>query len=150
MAGILSHPVPLCYLEKYMRQKPSLTSLDVVKMVAAAKVEAAKNNWIVTIAVVDDGGYLLHLDRMDGARHHTPEFASLKARTAAIFRAPTKVLEDAAKERPGRGSIPGILALQGGLPILFEGHCVGGIGVSGVKLHEDEQVAQAGLAALLP
>jgi len=118
-------------------------------MVAAAKVEAAKNNWIVTIAVVDDGGYLMHLDRMDGARHHTPEFASLKARTAAIFRAPTKVLEDAAKERPGRGSIPGILALQGGLPIMADGECVGGIGVSGVKSHEDEQIAQAGLAALL-
>ena len=118
-------------------------------MVAAAKVEAARNNWIVTVAVVDEGGYLLHLDRMDGARHHTPEFAMLKARTSAIFRAPTKVLEDAAKERPGRASLPGILALQGGLPILFDGECIGGIGVSGVKSHEDEQIAQAGLAALL-
>jgi glc operon protein GlcG len=118
-------------------------------MVAAAKVEAAANNWIVTIAVVDDGGYLLHLDRMDGARHHTPEFAALKARTSAIFRAPTKALEDAAKERPGRGSLPGILPLQGGLPIMFEGECVGGIGVSGVKPNEDEQVAHAGIKALL-
>ena len=132
-----------------MRQKPVLTSVDAVKMVTAAKVEAARNNWNVTIAVVDDGGYLVHLDRMDGTRHHTPEFAMLKARTAAIFRAPTKVLEDAAKERPGRGSLPGILPLQGGLPVLFEGECVGGIGVSGVKSHEDEQIAQAGLAALL-
>ena len=132
-----------------MRQKTILSSIDAVKMVAAAKVEAAKNNSNVTIAVVDDSGYLLHLDRMDGAGFHTPEIATMKGRTSAIFRSPTKALEDVAKERPGTLGFPNRLPVQGGLPILFEGQCVGGIGVSGVKSHEDEQVATAGLNALL-
>jgi glc operon protein GlcG len=132
-----------------MRQKTILSSVDAVKMVTAAKIEAAKNNWNVTIAVVDDGGYLMHLDRMDGAGYHTAEIATLKARTSAISRAPTKALEDAAKDRPGTLAFPNRLPVQGGLPIMFEGQCLGGIGVSGVKSHEDEQVGQAGLNALL-
>ena len=132
-----------------MRLKQSLTSMDAVKMVTAAKVEAAKNHWNVTIAVVNDGGYLLHLDRMDGSGQHTPEIATLKARTSAIYRVPTKALEDVVKDRPATVAFPGRLPVQGGLPIMFEGECVGGIGVSGVKSHEDEQVAQAGLAALV-
>ena len=132
-----------------MRQKTILSSVDAVKMVTAAKIEAAKNNWNVTIAVVDDGGYLMHLHRMDGAGYHTAEIATLKARTSAISRAPTKALEDAAKDRPGTLAFPNRLPVQGGLPIMFEGQCLGGIGVSGVKSHEDEQVGQAGLNALL-
>jgi len=132
-----------------MRQKTILSSVDAVKMVTAAKIEAAKNNWNVTIAVVDDGGYLMHLDRMDGAGYHTAEIATLKARTSAISRAPTKALEDAAKDRPGTLAFPNRLPVQGGLPIMFEGQCLGGIGVSGVKSDEDEQVGQAGLNALL-
>jgi uncharacterized protein GlcG (DUF336 family) len=131
-----------------MRNKLCLTSLDAQKMVAAAKVEAARNNWSVTIAVVDDAGFLLHLDRMDGAGYHTPEYATLKARTSALFRAPSKTLEDVVKDRPATIAFPGRLPVQGGLPILYEGQCVGGIGVSGVKSFEDEQVAQAGVAAL--
>jgi len=132
-----------------MRQKTVLSSIDAVRMVAAAKVEATRNNWNVTIAVVDDAGYLMHLDRMDGAGNHTPDIAALKARTSASFRTPTKALEDVAKDRPGTIAFPNRLPVQGGLPIVFEGECVGGIGVSGVKSHEDEQVALAGLAALL-
>ncbi len=96
-----------------MRQKTILSSVDAVKMVAAAKIEAAKNNWNVTIAVVDEGGYLLHLDRMDGAGYHTPEIATLKARSSAIFRTPTKALEDAAKERPGTLAFPKTIACAG-------------------------------------
>lgn len=132
-----------------MRQKTILSSVDAAKMVAAAKIEAARNNWNVTIAVVDDGGYLLHLDRMDGAGYHTAEIATMKARTSAIFRTPTKALEDVAKDRPGTLGFPNRLPVQGGLPIMFQGECVGGIGVSGVKSHEDEQVATAALGALL-
>ena len=132
-----------------MRQKTVLSWADAVKMVAAAKIEAARNNWIVTIAVVDDGGYLMHLERMDGAGNHTPEIATLKARTSATFRSPTKALEDVAKERPGTLGFPNRLPVQGGLPVMFQGECVGGIGVSGVKSHEDEQVAHAGLNALI-
>ena len=117
-------------------------------MVSAAKVEAAKNNWKVSIAVVDEGGYLLHLERMDGATLASPEIAALKARTAALSRVPTKFLEDVTKERTATMMFPGRLPVQGGLPILYQGECVGAIGVSGVKSPEDEQIAGAGLRAL--
>ena len=119
-------------------------------MVAAAKLEAARNNWRVSIAVVDDGGYLLHLERMDGATLASPEIATLKARTAALSRVPTKFLEDVAKERAATLMFPGRLPVQGGLPILYQGECVGAIGVSGVKSPEDEQIASAGAAAIRP
>jgi len=131
-----------------MRQKPSLTSAEAQKIIAAAKFEAVRNNWKVTIAVVDEGGYLLQLERMDGAVLQSPEIATLKARTAALSRVPTKFLEDVTKERVATVAFPGRLPVQGGLPILYEGECVGAIGVSGVKSPEDEQIASAGLAAL--
>jgi uncharacterized protein GlcG (DUF336 family) len=116
--------------------------------VIAGKLEAIKNNWKVSIAVVDEGGYLLHLERMDGATLPSPEIATMKARTAALSRVPTKVLEDITKERAATLMFPGRLPVQGGLPILYEGECVGGIGVSGVKSAEDEQITSAGLAVL--
>jgi uncharacterized protein GlcG (DUF336 family) len=117
-------------------------------MMVACKAEAARNNWKVSIAVVDEGGYLLHLERLDGAGLQSPEIATLKARTAAIGRCPTKLLEDIAKDRPGTLTFPGRLPVQGGIPLFYEGECVGGIGVSGVKSPEDEQVALAGQAVL--
>ncbi|HEX5227733.1 MAG TPA: heme-binding protein [Bryobacteraceae bacterium] len=131
-----------------MRQKFSLASAEAHAIVTAAKIEAAKQNWNVTVAVVDEGGYLLHLERMDGAPLTSPEVATMKARTAALTRNPTKVLEDMTKERAATLMFPGRLPVQGGLPIFYEGECVGGVGVSGVKSPEDEQVARAGLAAL--
>lgn len=127
-----------------MKSKPSLTSAVVQKIMAACKAEAAKNNWKVSIAVVDEGGYLLALERLDGAGLQSPEIATLKARTAAIGRCTTKLLEDIAKDRPGTLTFPGRLPVQGGIPLFYEGECVGGIGVSGVKSPEDEQVALAG------
>lgn len=131
-----------------MQSKPCLTAEIVHKIVAACKAEAAKNNWNVTIAVVDEGGYLIQVERLDGAGLQSPEIAILKARTSAIGRCTTKFLEDVAKDRPGTLTFPGRLPVQGGVPLMYEGHCVGGIGVSGVKSHEDEIVAIAGQAAL--
>ena len=131
-----------------MRNKMCLTAADAQEIVAACKVEAGKNNWGVSIAVVDDGGFLLHLERLDGAVGQSAGIATLKAQTAAATRNPTKVLEDTAKERPGVLGFPGRLAVQGGVPIMYQGACVGAVGVSGVKSHEDEQVAKAGLLAL--
>lgn len=132
-----------------MRTKTTLSAADAVTIITAAKAEAAKNNWLVTVAVTDEAGYLLHLERMDGAPLPSAEIATLKARTAAIAKAPTKALEDVVKERPAVGLMPGRLPVQGGVPILHNGECVGGIGVSGVKSHEDEIVAIAGRDALL-
>jgi glc operon protein GlcG len=131
-----------------MRMKPCLTHADAQTMIAAAKAEAAANKWPVTIAIVDDGGNLLHLERMDGPPALSAEVATGKARTAALMKRPSKFWEDRMKERPGMLKFPEILPIQGGLPIMHQGECVGGIGVSGVQSHEDEQVAQAGITAL--
>jgi glc operon protein GlcG len=131
-----------------MRNKPCLTASDVQKMMTACKAEAGKNKWNVTIAIVDDGGFLLQLERMDGATATTPEVATGKARMAALTRRPSKLMEDRVKERPVFLNFPAGLPIQGGLPLMHEGECVGAIGVSGVQSHEDEQIAQAGIAAL--
>jgi glc operon protein GlcG len=131
-----------------MRMRPALTAADVQKMIAACKFEAAKNKWSVTIAIVDDGGFLLHLERLDGAGPMTAEVATRKARTAALMRRPSKFFEDRVKERPGFLRMPDSLPVQGGVPIMHQGECVGAIGVSGVQSHEDEQIANAGIAAL--
>ncbi len=131
-----------------MRTKPCLTSADVKKMMAACLVEAEKNKWQVAIAIVDDGGFILSLDRMDGAAVTTAEVAVGKARTAALTKRPSKFFEDRVKERPAFIAFPAGLFIQGALPILHEGECVGAIGVSGVQSHEDEQIARAGIATL--
>lgn len=131
-----------------MRNKPTLTAEDAKKMMEACKAEAAKNNWKVAIAITDDAGYLWHLERMEGAGRVTSVVALGKARTAAMMGRPSKMAEERAKERPGFLNFPDILPIQGGLPILAQGEVVGAIGVSGVQSHEDEQVANAGIAAL--
>jgi glc operon protein GlcG len=131
-----------------VRNKMCLTAADAEKIVAASKAEAAKNKWNVTIAVVDDGGFLVHLERLDGAVGQSALVATCKAQTAAATRTPTKVLEEIVKERPATATFPGRVPVQGGLPIMYQGECIGGVGVSGVKSHEDEQVASAGLKAL--
>jgi uncharacterized protein GlcG (DUF336 family) len=132
-----------------MRQKSVLTAADAQKMMAACKAEAQKNKWAVTIAVVDDGGAALLLERLDGCGPMSAEVAMGKARTAALTGRPTKFFEDRVKERPAFVTFPtpGVM-FQGGVPILHQGDCIGAIGVSGVQSHEDEQVAKAGVAAL--
>jgi len=131
-----------------MRNKTALTLADAQKMLAAAKIEAQRQKWNVTIAVVDDAGRLLLLERMDGARPQTAEVATLKARSAAITHRTGKVWEDTVKQRPGMLNFPDAFAVQGGVPIVHSGEVIGAVGVSGVQSHEDEQVAMAGIAAL--
>jgi glc operon protein GlcG len=131
-----------------MRNKPCLTSADVKKMLAACEAEAAKNKWAVSIAIVDDGGYLLGLARMDGASAITAEVSLGKARTSAMTKRPSKFFEDRIKERPAFAGFPAGILIQGGVPVLHEGECVGAIGVSGVQSHEDELIAQTGAGAL--
>ena len=131
-----------------MRTKQCLTAADVKKILAASEAEATKNKWAVSISIVDDGGFLLGLTRMDGASAITAEVATGKARTSAMTKRPSKFFEDRVKERPGFASFPAGILIQGGLPIMHENECVGAIGVSGVQSHEDEQIAQAGTNAL--
>jgi uncharacterized protein GlcG (DUF336 family) len=131
-----------------MKTKPCLTLEDCRRITAAAEAEAKKNNWNVTIAIVDDGGHVLLLTRMDGTAPVTAEIATQKSRSAAIARRSTKVTED--RIAAGRIALLRMppLPVQGGLPIMVQGECAGGIGVSGVQSHEDEQVCSAGLAVL--
>ena len=132
-----------------MKSRPMLTLDDCRKISAAAEAEAKKNNWSVCIAIFDDGGHLLHLARMDGASPANARIAQGKGRTAAETRRSTAVWEERIKG--GRNSMlgmPGITPVQGGLPIMVEGVCVGGVGVSGVQSQEDEQIAAAGIKAL--
>jgi len=131
-----------------MKTRPMLTLDDCRKISAAAEAEATKNKWIVCIAILDDGGHLLHLVRMDGATPANAEIAVMKASTAALTRRPSKVWEDrVAGGRIAMLKMP-VLPVQGGLPIMVEGVCVGAVGVSGVQSHEDEQIAEAGLKTL--
>ena len=131
-----------------MKTRPMLTLDDCRKISAAAEAEAKKNNWNVCIAILDDGGHLLHLIRMDGATPANARIAVEKGRTAAESRRSTLNWQERIKPRPEILNMPGITPIQGGLPIVVEGACVGGVGISGVQSHEDEQIAAAGIKAL--
>jgi len=132
-----------------LADKKVLTLEGAKKIAAAAEAEARKNNWNVVIAVVDDGGHLVYLQRIDGTQTGSIEVAIQKARTAQAFKRPTKVFEDAiAGGRNALIALHGALPLEGGLPIMVAGQLVGAIGVSGVKSTEDGQIAKAGADSL--
>ena len=133
-----------------MQQKLSPDLADVKLMAAAAEAEALKNNWPVTIAIVDDGGHLLWLQRLDGAAALSAHIAPAKAHTAAMGRRETKVYEDIINGgRTSFLSAPEVKGmLEGGVPIMKDGQCLGAVGVSGVKSTEDAQIAKAGIAAI--
>jgi len=133
-----------------MKMRPCLTLADVKKVAAAAEAEAIRHHWIVAIAIVDDGGHLLGFERMDGATPANAAIAVEKGRTAAVSRRSSGKWEEIVKGgRTAMLKMPGILPVQGGVPIVADGTCVGAVGVSGVQSHEDEQIAQAGIDALL-
>jgi glc operon protein GlcG len=129
-----------------MRNKPSLTAADARRMADACRAEAGRAGWAVTIAIVDDGGHLLHLERLD-ARLSTLAVAIAKARTAALSRQPTASLAARVRDNPGLLALDA-MPIQGGVPVMYAGECVGAIGVSGVTPEQDEQVASAGCGAL--
>ena len=133
-----------------MKTISALEYADVVAISAAAEVEAVKNNWPVSIAIVDDGGHLLSLRRLDGAAPVSALIAPAKANTAALGRRESKVYEDMINSgRVSFLSAPEIRGLlEGGIPIMKDGQCLGAVGVSGVKSAEDAQIARAGIAAL--
>jgi uncharacterized protein GlcG (DUF336 family) len=133
-----------------MKPKTALEMADVKTMAAAAEAEALKHQWAVSIAIVDDGGHLLWLQRLDGAAPISAHIAPAKANTAALGRRESKVYEEMING--GRASFlsaPDLKGLlEGGVPILKDGQCIGAVGVSGVKSSEDAQIARAGIAAL--
>ena len=133
-----------------MQTKPILEFSDVKKIAAAAEAEALQNNWAVSIAIVDDGGHLLHLSRLDGASPLTSHMAPAKANTAAMGRRETRIYEELINGgRTSFLSAPHVEGLlEGAVPIMKDGFCLGAVGVSGVKSAEDAQIARAGIAAL--
>ena len=134
-----------------MKTKPTLTLDDLRLMAAAAEKHALDHAWAVTIAIVDDGGHLLWLQRLDGAAPISAQIAPAKARTAAVGRRESKVYEDMINQgRTSFLSAPSLEGmLEGGVPIVVDGQCLGAIGVSGVKSSEDADIARAGIAVLI-
>lgn len=132
-----------------MKQKFFLTLDDAKRVAAAAAQEAQRNGWNVVIAIVDDAGLLVYLERLDGTQPTSCDVAQHKARAAALFRRPTKALEETvAGGRVALLSLPNITPVEGGLPLEWEGQVVGAIGVSGVQSFQDGHVAKAGAEAL--
>ena len=133
-----------------MKNTYLLESADIKAIAAAAEAEALKNNWAVTIAIVDGGGHLLHLQRLDGAAPISAHIAPAKANTAAMGQRESKVYEDMINGgRVSFLSAPDLKGLlEGGVPIMKDGQCLGAVGVSGVKSAEDAQIARAGIAAI--
>jgi glc operon protein GlcG len=133
-----------------MKTKQFLELADVKAMMAAAEAEALANKWAVAIAIVDDGGHLLALQRLDGAAAISSQIAPAKAQTAALGRRESRLYEEMINGgRVSFLSAPGLQGLlEGGVPILKDGQCIGAVGVSGVKSTEDAQIARAGIAAL--
>ena len=133
-----------------MKTKAFLELADVKAIAQAAEAEALKNNWAVSIAIVDDGGHLMWLQRLDGAPPISSHIAPAKANTAALGRRESKVYEDIINAgRVSFLSAPDLKGLlEGGVPIVKDGNVIGAVGVSGVKSTEDAQIAKAGIAAL--
>jgi glc operon protein GlcG len=133
-----------------MIQRSVLTAEDVERIGQAAVAEAVSNGWAVCIAICDEGGHLLWLKRLDGAPAISAYIAPQKARTSAMGRRESKMYEDVINQgRTSFLSAPELQGmLEGGVPIMVDGHCIGAIGVSNVKSFEDAQVAKAGIAAL--
>jgi glc operon protein GlcG len=135
-------------LENIIRTRYSLSLSEAESIVTAALAHARQKEWAITVAVVDEGGTPILVSRLDDASPSSVNTAIEKARSASYTGLPTKMLEAMIRERPGIVTL-GRVAVEGGLPILFKGQRVGGIGVSGVKSNQDADVAQAGLQALI-
>jgi uncharacterized protein GlcG (DUF336 family) len=131
-------------------EKKTISLAAAKKMAAAAEAEAIKNNWTMVISVLDDGGNLVDLERMDGTQLGSIEVSQGKARTALQFKRPSKVFQDLVdKDQPHLVTLDHVTAVQGGLPIMMDGKVIGAIGASGGTSAQDEQCAQAGLNTLV-
>lgn len=135
--------------DKKLLEKPALNLAVARKIIAAAEAEAQKQGWPVVIAVVDDGGHLICLQRLDNTQFASVEIAIHKARAAVAFKRPTKEWEKMLNDGQQRVlNLPGVLASEGGVPLVWKGQIVGAIGVSGVKPSEDGQIARTGASVL--
>jgi uncharacterized protein GlcG (DUF336 family) len=130
--------------------KPAMTLADAKKLLAAAEEEATRNKWEVVIAILNDGGRIVAVHRMDGARPGNDEIAIAKATTSAMTCRPSVVWEKWIEGPHKAYATFPFIAAQGGLPIIIDGDLIGAIGVSGVRSSEDEQIAMAAIRAVFP
>jgi uncharacterized protein GlcG (DUF336 family) len=145
-AGLLLASAGLCQLAT----KTTLTLEAAKKIAAASEEEARKNQWNVVIAVLDDGGNLIYLQRMDETQIGSIDVAIAKGQSAVKFKRPTKAFEDAvAGGRQAILRLPGALPVEGGIPIMMNGKLIGAVGVSGVTSQQDAQIAKAGVDAAM-
>jgi glc operon protein GlcG len=143
--------LPLAAQPSPLQQVPTLSFEGARRIAAGAAEEAQRNNWGVSIAVVDAHGELLFFARLDGSHQQSVDIAQAKARTAARWRRETKALQDAVSEgRTVLLAVEGMLPLEGGVPIIVDGRVIGGVGVSGVTSAQDAQIARAGIRAVFP
>ena len=132
-----------------MKTKFELSLIDAKQIAKAAAEEALRQDWRVVIAIVDDAGLLVYLERLDGAQPASSDIAQHKAKAAALFKRPTKALEEVvANGRVALLSLPHMTPVEGGLPLIYKGQVVGAIGISGVQSAQDAQIAAAGAAIL--
>ncbi|MCY1500729.1 heme-degrading [compost metagenome] len=132
-----------------MHHKAVLSQTEITRILASAREEAQRHQWAVAIAVVDDGGHPLALERLDGCAPVGAYIATEKARSAALGRRETRGYEEMVNGgRTAFLSAPLLTSLEGGVPLLVDGQVVGAVGVSGVKAEQDAQVAKAGVSAL--
>lgn len=131
----------------FAQTKPYLTAADAARITAAAEAKATAEGWNVVIVILDDGGHLLSLKRMDGVQIGSIDVAQAKAKSAVFFKRPTKVFEEAMKGEGGSriGTLPHAVGVEGGLPVFIDGIIVGAIGVSGVTSAQDGIIAEAGV-----
>lgn len=138
-----------CSAHAQLAEKKVLTLDAAKKITVAAEAEARKNGWTMAIAVVDEAGHLMHFARIDGTQTGSIDVAIAKAKTAAAFKRPTKIFEEAAKTRPALVTLsPTAVMIEGGVPIFVGQQLVGAVGVSGATSQQDGVVAEAGIAAL--
>jgi len=130
--------------------KPAITLDDAKKLLAAAEAEAVRNNWEVVIAILNDGGRIVAVHRMDGARPGNDQIAIAKATTSAMTCRPSAVWEKWIDGPHPAYATFRFIAAQGGLPIIVDGDLIGSIGISGVKSTQDEQIALAAIKAVFP
>jgi uncharacterized protein GlcG (DUF336 family) len=149
LVGALIAPVVLAAYQSQLPVRKTITLEAARRVAAAAEAEAKRNNWAVSIAVLDEAGHLMVFHRMDGAKLVAIDIAIRKARTAVYFQQPTKSLEEeVAGGRTALLPIDGFMPLEGGVPLMVDGVLVGAVGVSGVTGAQDAECAQAGAAAL--
>ncbi|EOZ96000.1 Protein of unknown function DUF336 [Indibacter alkaliphilus LW1] len=129
--------------------QPYLSLAEAKRIADAAEAKAIENEWTVVIAIMDAGGHLILLRKIDGTQIGSVEVAQAKAKSAVYFKRSTKVFEDGVNDGNNRlMTLPNAVALEGGVPIFRDGHCIGAIGISGVRSDQDGIIAEAGLSVL--